>query len=126
MSSTLSAAEDCCLLLQLTARLQTVARQKYPHEFTNTEGIDTVTTQPACNGQSILEFPILNNGKTLSGGPGVQIDVGTERILFTVDAQGNTVYCGIVTHNSDTKVMSKDGKLLLPFTDCIPTVAGNP
>ncbi|CAF9939189.1 MAG: hypothetical protein HETSPECPRED_001506 [Heterodermia speciosa] len=92
---------------------------KYPHTFGNTAGVDTVITNAACAGQTILEFPILSDGALVNVSKNKQFDVGTERVLFTIDAAGQTLYCGTITHHSPTKVPNPNGGPPLdPFTNC--------
>lgn len=94
-----------------------------PHEFKNTPGVDDVTVDPACQGQTVLEFPILDSGILPEGGRNALSDPGTERVLFTVsDEPGKTTtrYCGLMTHNrrlSDSE--SASGSNLQPFGDCV-------
>ena len=93
----------------------------YPRKFSNTAGVDNVISNDACPKDQLLEFPILNSGQLLSGGGSMKFDVGTERVLFTVDSNGNTQFCGIMTHDSPNKVPNPaTGSLLDPYTNCVP------
>lgn len=92
-----------------------------PHEFTNTPGVDDVTTNPACAGKQIMEFPILVGGVLTDVGKNSKTyDPGADRVLYAMN--GNTpVYCGIMTHSSGSVPdPSNPNKELQPFTDCVP------
>ncbi|EKG11616.1 hypothetical protein MPH_11109 [Macrophomina phaseolina MS6] len=104
---------------------QVATKGKYPHVFANTPGVDTVTFETGCNANAdVFEFPILNTGALLSGGPSVKTNVGTDRVLFQMsfDSANNevdTVYCGTITHSSQNTVKDpKTGKPLQPFSNC--------
>ena len=103
---------------------QVATKSGYPHAFVNTPNVNTVTYDPACDlSQTVYEFPILNDGTLLNvGGSNRNKDVGTERVLFNVDAMGNTIYCGLVAHHTQDRVTDPvTGALLLPFTNCVPS-----
>lgn len=97
---------------------QVVTSNRYPHTFGNSEGL---TLLPACNGQTVNEFPILPGGTLLTGGRGVAASAaGTDRVLFTLDTVLNdTQYCGIITHFTD----QRDGNDNLPFQLCGQTTS---
>lgn len=90
-----------------------------PHDFTNTPGVDDVTTSSACAGKTILEFPILEGGTVVDVGKNNRnVDAGIHRVLFAMNG-ANPIYCGLMTHtDGSVPDPNNPGKTLQPFLDC--------
>lgn len=101
--------------VQLLTKGVTIAG--FPHEFTGSkgEGIDDVDVPAACKGQQLFEFPILKTASVFDVG---DTDPVTDRVLFTHNAAGQNINCGLITHDTKDKVKNKKGELVQRFVSC--------
>ncbi|KAF5313854.1 hypothetical protein D9619_013055 [Psilocybe cf. subviscida] len=77
---------------------RTTGRSGYPHTFENFSGITWPVAK--CNTASLLEFPVLLDGKIYNADSRPKDNPGPARIIFTIDGQPapTKLMCGVVAH----------------------------